>query len=150
MKLVIGGAYQGKTAYLTEALHIPAKNIQTGETMERRRSESGSPACGRQTEWDMETGRGLAVNGLHLYVKKALREGRSRDEIEKTILSWTERFPEMVLVCDEIGCGVVPIDAFEREYRETVGRICCVLAEKAGQVIRVCCGIGTIIKRQGR
>ncbi len=150
MKLVTGGAYQGKTVYLTETLYIPAENIQTGETLEGQISEPEAFACGQNAEWDTETGKGLAVNGLHLYIKKALREGKSRDEIEKTILSWTTRFPEIVLVCDEIGCGVVPIDAFEREYRETTGRICCALAGKAEQVIRVCCGIGTIIKQQGR
>lgn len=30
---------------------------------------------------------------------------------------------DLVIVCDEIGCGLVPVDAFEREYREAVGRI---------------------------
>ena len=36
---------------------------------------------------------------------------------------------DRILVTDEIGYGIVPIDPFEREYREETGRICCLLAE---------------------
>lgn len=50
------------------------------------------------------------------------------------------------LICDEVGSGVVPMDAFERQYRETVGRVMCRLTPEADQVIRVQCGIGTILK----
>ena len=25
---------------------------------------------------------------------------------------------KIIILCDEIGCGLVPVDAFEREYRE--------------------------------
>lgn len=51
-----------------------------------------------------------------------------------------------VIVCDEVGCGVVPMDRYERDFRETVGRICCVLAAQATVVERVYCGIATVIK----
>lgn len=54
--------------------------------------------------------------------------------------------PDRILVTDEIGYGIVPIDPFEREYREETGRICCLLAEKSEEVWRVCCGIGTRLK----
>ena len=32
--------------------------------------------------------------------------------------------PEVILVSDEVGYGVVPVDAFQRAYREAVGRTC--------------------------
>ena len=51
-----------------------------------------------------------------------------------------------VITMAELGCGLVPIDAFEREYRETVGRISCELAKKADAVYRVCCGVPMKIK----
>lgn len=54
--------------------------------------------------------------------------------------------PGAVITADEIGCGVVPVDAFEREYRETDGRICQRIAAAADQVYRVICGIETRIK----
>lgn len=51
-----------------------------------------------------------------------------------------------VVICDEIGCGLVPIDAGERARREQVGRLCIQLAKAADRVIRVVCGVGTVIK----
>lgn len=50
------------------------------------------------------------------------------------------------IVCDEVGCGIVPMDKFEREYREVVGRICTMIAKQADTVIRIYCGIATTIK----
>lgn len=50
------------------------------------------------------------------------------------------------LVCDEVGCGVVPVDAFERLWREEVGRLCCDVAENAQTVVRVVCGIPQKLK----
>ena len=47
---------------------------------------------------------------------------------------------------DEIGNGIVPLDAFEREYREQTGRAEILLAKKADEVVRVICGIGQKIK----
>ena len=35
---------------------------------------------------------------------------------------------DVLLVSDEVGYGVVPMDAFDRAYREAVGRICTKLA----------------------
>lgn len=46
-----------------------------------------------------------------------------------------------VFVCDEVGCGVVPATPGDRAWREAVGRICCLLAERADVVTRVFCGI---------
>ena len=54
--------------------------------------------------------------------------------------------PGVLLVSDEVGYGVVPMDAFDRAYREAVGRICTKLAAYSDEVTRVVCGIGTVIK----
>ncbi len=53
-----------------------------------------------------------------------------------------------VVICNEVGCGVVPIDDQDRAWRETVGRACCALANLAQRVIRVQCGIGVVIKEE--
>lgn len=53
---------------------------------------------------------------------------------------------KQVVICNEIGCGVVPVDEAERAWREAVGRTCCALALKAEMVVRVQCGIGVVIK----
>jgi adenosyl cobinamide kinase/adenosyl cobinamide phosphate guanylyltransferase len=57
-----------------------------------------------------------------------------------------ERNPDVVLVSNELGYGVVPIDAFDRKYREGTGRLCCLLAKEATEVHRVVCGLGQVIK----
>ena len=51
-----------------------------------------------------------------------------------------------VIISDEIGNGIVPVDAFERDYRERTGRMLITLASQADEVVRVICGIGQKIK----
>ena len=54
--------------------------------------------------------------------------------------------PDVILICDEVGCGVVPMDPADRAWRERVGRACCRLAERASAVYRVTCGLGVRLK----
>lgn len=51
-----------------------------------------------------------------------------------------------VVVCNEVGSGVIPIDQRERLSREMTGRLCNILAQHAEKVIRIVCGIPVIIK----
>ena len=51
-----------------------------------------------------------------------------------------------VVIANEVGGGVVPIDEEERAFRERAGRFSCLLAGKAERVIRVVCGLGQILK----
>lgn len=79
------------------------------------------------------------INGYHERIREQLLSGLDPIKEAKKLL---EESGECVIISDEIGCGLVPVDAFEREYRETTGRVCCYLAKRAEQVIRVICGIG--------
>lgn len=54
--------------------------------------------------------------------------------------------PDAVVVANEVGAGVVPVDASERAFREAVGRALCVVARESCQVTRVVCGIPARIK----
>lgn len=51
-----------------------------------------------------------------------------------------------VVICSEVGLGVVPLDAGERAWRELVGRTCAELAARADRVVRMVCGIPVAIK----
>lgn len=51
-----------------------------------------------------------------------------------------------VIICDEVGGGVVPMNPEERRWRDLVGRTCALLAARADKVVRLCCGIPQIIK----
>lgn len=53
---------------------------------------------------------------------------------------------KQVVIATEVGGGIVPADEREREAREAAGRLACLLAKKADLVIRVFCGIPTVIK----
>lgn len=53
---------------------------------------------------------------------------------------------DWVILCDEIGCGVVPLFAEERRWREQTGRCLIRLAAEAEEVHRVCCGLGMRLK----
>ena len=78
--------------------------------------------------------------------------GENRPRLRKT-----ERFSHVdsgggnrVVIADEIGCGLVPIDPFERAWREETGRILCALAREAEAVVRVHCGFPQAIKGEWR
>ena len=57
-----------------------------------------------------------------------------------------EKNPSVIIIADEIGCGVVPVEKSDRDLRELCGRLNCMLAERADKVVRVVCGRGRVIK----
>ncbi len=84
---------------------------------------------------------------LHLMIRRRLEAGGAAEALEKELPGQLFKArPERILLVDEIGCGIVPLDAFERTYREVTGRICCALAAEAREVWRVVAGIGMQIK----
>lgn len=54
--------------------------------------------------------------------------------------------PDVVIVMDEVGSGIVPIEAEERAWREACGRCGCLIAARADAVVRLVCGIPVVIK----
>ncbi|WP_010168476.1 bifunctional adenosylcobinamide kinase/adenosylcobinamide-phosphate guanylyltransferase [Candidatus Epulonipiscium viviparus] len=54
--------------------------------------------------------------------------------------------PDLVVICTEIGCGIIPLDKQERQWREAVGRAACKLAAAATQVFKLEAGIPIQIK----
>ena len=57
--------------------------------------------------------------------------------------------PDVWIIMDEVGSGIVPLDADIRRWRETVGRISCLLSQEATDVYRVLCGIPRCLKKEG-
>lgn len=124
MKFITGGAYQGKLEYAKKL--YPDTEWADGEGCSLQELLS----CG-------------GVDHFHLFVRRWLQEGRAPKELTKAIL---DKNGSLIIVCDEIGCGLVPVDAFEREYREAVGRICTELVKYADEVYRVTCGTGVRLR----
>ncbi len=56
------------------------------------------------------------------------------------------RYKDKVILCDDIFCSIVPISKIERVWREELGRALAILSRHSDTVIRMFCGIPTIIK----
>lgn len=126
MRLITGGAYQGKTRYAAEKYGLAENEII-----------SGAELCG-----DIPEGV-KCVDSLHLYIKKVISEGGDPTEkLGRIIVSC----PDIIFIMDEIGNGIIPIERSERIWREQVGRTGCFLAQRAESVERIVCGIAMRIK----
>lgn len=124
MKMIIGGAFQGKT--------LLAKKIYPDIDW----------VNGADADWEMiASAQGILC--FHEFIQKEMKNGNDVSELAERLIQVN---PQVLLVSDEVGYGVVPIDAFDRAYREAVGRVCTKLAAYSTQVMRVVCGIGTVIK----
>lgn len=132
MKLVIGGRAQGKLNYVLQ--HMTDEKYQIYDGVFPDEGELFNLT--KKNEW-------LIVNRFHKWVNKELKENRNPEEELEAFLKKGVRF---VIISDEIGNGIVPVDAFERDYRERTGRMLITLASQADEVVRVICGIGQKIK----
>lgn len=70
-------------------------------------------------------------------------EAYTRRHACKTI---PKEFQNAVLITREVGCGVVPMDAREREWRERHGAFVQRLAAQSVRVTRIFCGIPEALK----
>lgn len=63
--------------------------------------------------------------------------------IDKILLALRHK---AVVICDEVGSGIIPLEKYDREWRDAVGRLCILLAKDAHKVIRMVCGIQITLK----
>ncbi|MEG1520114.1 MAG: bifunctional adenosylcobinamide kinase/adenosylcobinamide-phosphate guanylyltransferase [Clostridia bacterium] len=68
------------------------------------------------------------------------------DDAKNVVENIVNNNQNSIIICDEIGCGLVPIDKKEREFREILGEITVDLARKAEKVFYVTLGIARRIK----
>lgn len=126
MELVIGGAFQGKREVACRLFDLEKTELEDGST------------CEFQKIYDCK-----GMFHFHEYIRRRLKEYGT---VENLVLEIMERNPDIVIVSNEIGYGIIPLDAFERLWREQTGRVCCQVAEQSSHVIRVVAGIGTLLK----
>lgn len=127
MKLIIGGTAQGKLDYVLLKYGLQENMVWDGvlpNNVERKE-------------------KFVIINHFHQWVKSRVIDGGWPEDEIMSFLDCTE---DCIIICDEIGNGIVPIDPFEREYRERMGRILVQLAKRAEEVERIICGIGQKIK----
>ncbi|MCD8212227.1 MAG: bifunctional adenosylcobinamide kinase/adenosylcobinamide-phosphate guanylyltransferase [Oscillospiraceae bacterium] len=102
---------------------------------------------------------GPMYSGQEEYAMK--RMGWSREELEtkaalevqklavaaEDLDALARRLAEFpVVTASEIGAGVVPVDPEQERVREAAGRLAGMLAGRADEVVRMCCGLPQILK----
>lgn len=138
MKMVIGGAWQGQLAW-----------ARSHDEQNETRQWLDGKTCGPE-----EIFRCGGIYDFQEYIRRNLKtEGEDADAgrvSEQAAAGFAERLlrenPEILIVSNEIGYGLVPVSLEERIWREQTGRVCTALAARSEQVIRVVMGIGTRIK----
>lgn len=126
MELYVGGAGQGKLQYVLDKKNLKDAIVADGADCELQQLLQAD-----------------VVNHFHLYLRRLLQ---ARQDVARSLDLLLEHNGAVLLIMDEVGCGIVPMDAFERQYREVVGRVGCRLAQKATHVERIVCGLGQVLK----
>lgn len=126
MKLITGGAFEGKTGFAVNNFGVCFPEIKDGEKCIF--DEVFSAEC---------------VNNYHILVKRLLSGNIDPTEFTERLCKENNN---IIVIMNEVGCGIVPVEKSERLWRETCGKCGCMIAENADTVVRVTCGIGTAIK----
>lgn len=113
--LIIGGAYQGKTAFAKKEFSLSDDEIYV---------------CNQDSEPDFSK---KCLSHYENYVAYCLKNNLSL----KTDFSSPDAV--RIIICDDIFCGVVPLDSFQRKLREQTGMAIQKIAQNA-RLIRVFCG----------
>ena len=122
MHLIIGGAYQGKTDYAKAQYSLADEDIYT--------------CCTAEIPQDVK-----ALCHLERFARSCAAQGRS------AVTVWKELgiSPEVV-ICDDVFCGIVPMEPEERLWREETGRLLTAIAADAARATRIFCGLPMELK----
>lgn len=128
MILITGGAWQGKLGFAME--------------LADRENVKYKVAEGRTDSFDAAMDSQI-IHGFHEYIRRLLKEGKSVEDFLEKI---ERQNPGAIIISNELGCGIVPVDPSDREWREAAGRASVRLAGTSKEVYRMVCGIATQIK----
>ena len=137
MVLIIGGAWQGKLAFAREL-------AEEKKTAYEPNTSYGSCKVAEGSTDSFEAALDCQIiHGFHEYVRRLLKENKS---VEAFIEEIERQNPEVIITSNELGCGIVPMDRNDREWREASGRASVRLAKNSVRVYRLVCGIASRIK----
>lgn len=134
MIFVIGGVHQGKLDYTLKLTKFNNEDVIDCLNIGSLKID------------EVLTDNRPVVYNFNILIKELLKLYDNEDVVKEKINSMLKNNRKSVIISNEIGYGIVPIDKFERRYRELTGRICCQVAKESEEVHRVICGIGTVIK----
>lgn len=127
MELYIGGYAQGKLGYVLKESGRGLESVVDGALEDLA-------DIGQEKE---------IINRFHEWFFRKLQLEEEPEKIIKHILS---KRKDLIIISNEVGCGIVPMEETQREYRERLGRCLCDIARKADKVERIISGLGQRIK----
>lgn len=131
MKFVIGGAYQGKLDFAKEKYAIADNDVFDCKV---------SSVCDDKLNIDFNF---KCIDNLEEFTYACVQHGIEPLDYFK---AHEEEWKDSVIICDDIFCGVVPLGAELREWRQCSGRLCKYLSQEADAVTRVFCGLEQKLK----
>lgn len=138
MILVLGGMCQGKHSFCKKEFP-KAELIDDFECKIREQLRQGKDPVKEAERWIEDKMIGSFTDITGVSIDKA-------DPIKDTGADSVAGKPELVIIMREVGSGVVPMEREEREWREAVGRVSCLFAERAARVYRLLAGIPQRLK----
>ena len=142
MFFIIGGAYQGKLDHAIETYNLKESDIFTCKKIDSDScgSTAKSEASGSAPEIDFSC---RCIDGIEEFTYACIRNGiEPLDYFKEHEAEWQDS----ILICDDLFCGVVPLGAELREWRQASGRLCKYLSQQAQQVSRIFCGLEQRLK----
>lgn len=124
MILVFGGAYNGKLSYVKEKYNITEDEIFF--------------CNGSEIDYSKKV-----ICGLHKFTYELGKESKNPlYNLKENI----ELLEDKIIICDEISSGIVPLEKSHRVWREDTGRALQYLTKKSKKVVRIFCGLETVLK----
>lgn len=166
MILIGGGSRSGKSAAALRMLRAAGPRIgfiataqawddEMRERIERHQAERGPEittweeplAVADRIAAEQDRYDAIVVDCLTLWLSNLIHAGRDVESECKTLLNVaTESRAQMILVTNEVGCGIVPENALARRFRDEAGRLNQKAAGQASEVHWMMFGIGLRIK----
>lgn len=119
MILIFGGAYNGKKEFAISKFNLKQDDIFFC---------NDESLC-----FDKK-----AICGLHVFTKKCVLNNIDSLRVIKDNI---ELLKDKIIICDEIGSGIVPMAKEDRMWREENGRVLQYLCKEAHEVYRVFFGL---------
>ncbi len=129
MHIIIGGAHNGKRAYVKTLLEKQQKNSVQW-------CEGEIPSIGSEP---------LVLAGIEKWLEQC---GLSEEEAINHVMKSIEN-RDVILILTDIGRGIVPMDAGQRELRDVCGRLYQRLFSEADEITRIWYGIAKTLKNRG-
>lgn len=141
--LIIGGCSQGKTAFAKKNFKEYNIDLSSYDSFMQRLMETSID----KTDYDInnciyDDTQGFFIDNFHILMKNMLDNNAGY----KMLVTKLVQKKGWLVISDEIGCGLVPIEACDRRWREETGRMLTLIAGHSDEVYRIFSGIAQRIK----